>query len=555
MNFEQPLQDIPPAFDSLSPAGATADHWKPLLKRFLACNPFYLTSAASLLYGIYRASVDVPFLTERVSQLIFNSVSLQVYEALLIGTAIFLASRRIWYDSALLVFLENLLVVVPFILVSDVAHVGVRAAWWLCAGACLFACGRFWSLKRFAPGFNLPSRLMIMGVFLLALNAGLPLWFRSAHEAGPVRLGMMSFDLWMIILPLLMGLANTLPKASRWGGRAIERSWLPIGFFIIWIAATGTHLWCIGYVYDLLWSSQMMSPAIWTLAWTLFNRRTDFLPAPNESLKKALFILPCGTPLLAIFGENSDLFFILAMLNAAAYSIALLSDRSHSCALHLALISLAVAFAGMPEIMGRMVWTPFDRETCLWTVGASYFAILTLFSRIPMTALVGAIATVIAMRNGLGDSDFSRSCMVQSAMVFLLLHSLGWKEERWSPAPLLRWGAAIVWVIHSFAWMHSDPLAAGRVSASFAAGVLAVYGLVRWITGRWGPKVVPLSALAILLSLPLHRTAVKVKHLPLALVAMIGSYLLFAVGTWFALIKGRWSHDPKENDSPSQTQR
>ena len=40
---------------------------------------------------------------------------------LLVTTAIVLARRRIWYDSTLLVGLENLLVFVPFILISQAA--------------------------------------------------------------------------------------------------------------------------------------------------------------------------------------------------------------------------------------------------------------------------------------------------------------------------------------------------------------------------------------------------------------------------------------------------
>src|SRR5512138_2308009 len=66
-------------------------------RRFLACNPFYLVSAALLLYGIYRVSVDPAMGGHEVLQLCFNLSSLEVYEALLVLTAIFLARRLIWY--------------------------------------------------------------------------------------------------------------------------------------------------------------------------------------------------------------------------------------------------------------------------------------------------------------------------------------------------------------------------------------------------------------------------------------------------------------------------
>src|ERR1700759_4961574 len=101
-------------------------------RRFLVCNPFYLVSAALLLFGMYRVSVDRNLFSEEISQLAFNLGSLEFYEMLLVFTAIFLAARHIWYDSTLLVTLENLLIFVPFILVSQVALISTHAVWVVC---------------------------------------------------------------------------------------------------------------------------------------------------------------------------------------------------------------------------------------------------------------------------------------------------------------------------------------------------------------------------------------------------------------------------------------
>src|SRR5687767_12237599 len=102
----------PPVLPLLNPASPTSGVSKlfSYFRRFLACNPFYLVSAALLLYGIYRASIDPRFLIREVSQLIFNFSSLQLYEFLLVAVAIVLARRRIWYDSTLLMVLENMLI-------------------------------------------------------------------------------------------------------------------------------------------------------------------------------------------------------------------------------------------------------------------------------------------------------------------------------------------------------------------------------------------------------------------------------------------------------------
>src|SRR3954469_25671206 len=106
---ESEIPAPPPVISSPVPA-EPQEQSKPFsywAKRFLVCNPFYLVSAALLLFGMYRLSVDRSLFTEEISQLAFNLSSLQFYELLLVGTAIFLAGRKIWYDSTLLVGLEN----------------------------------------------------------------------------------------------------------------------------------------------------------------------------------------------------------------------------------------------------------------------------------------------------------------------------------------------------------------------------------------------------------------------------------------------------------------
>src|SRR5216110_354693 len=95
-----PMIAAPAPVPPLSPPPKPFSYWA---KRFLVCNPFYLVSAAMLLFGMYRLSVDRGVFTEEISQLVFNLSSLQFYEILLVATAIFLAGRKIWYDSTLLI--------------------------------------------------------------------------------------------------------------------------------------------------------------------------------------------------------------------------------------------------------------------------------------------------------------------------------------------------------------------------------------------------------------------------------------------------------------------
>src|SRR5437867_7333124 len=93
-------------------------HWG---RQLWAANPFYPISAALVLYGCYRLSTDAALLKGETPQMIFSFSSLQVYELLLVVTAVFLAARRIFYDSNLLVALESLMVLAPFVLISQAA--------------------------------------------------------------------------------------------------------------------------------------------------------------------------------------------------------------------------------------------------------------------------------------------------------------------------------------------------------------------------------------------------------------------------------------------------
>ena len=124
MNEHDESEIAPPILsppDLVAPGRPTRKPLSFWLRRLLVCNPFYLVSAALLLFGLYRVSIDRDFFGGDVAQLAFNLTSLQLYEILLVVTAIFLARRRIWYESTLLTGLENMLMFVPLILVSQAA--------------------------------------------------------------------------------------------------------------------------------------------------------------------------------------------------------------------------------------------------------------------------------------------------------------------------------------------------------------------------------------------------------------------------------------------------
>ena len=198
------------------------------LRLVLAGNPFYLLSAALLLFGINRLSVDPEFLGEELHKLAFNFSALQIYEILLVLVAIMLARRRIWYDSTLLVGLENMLVLVPFILVTQALLIGRGTALAVCGAGSLMAVLRFASLRKFIPELNFPSRLLGCGLIMLSANLALPVLHRWVLQDGTADY----WDppnqwCWLAGLPLLQFMANALPPAEDGGRLLPQRSWLP----------------------------------------------------------------------------------------------------------------------------------------------------------------------------------------------------------------------------------------------------------------------------------------------------------------------------------------
>src|SRR2546423_1706071 len=136
----------------LSPSGSlekpiTID-WGYWARRLLVCNPFFLCSAALLLFGVNRLSIDPSFLKEDESNLFFNYSALQLYGFLVVGTAIILARRKIWYDSALLVVMENGLALVPFMLISQAALLNNKLGVMLALGAVALTAMRAIAIRR-----------------------------------------------------------------------------------------------------------------------------------------------------------------------------------------------------------------------------------------------------------------------------------------------------------------------------------------------------------------------------------------------------------------------
>jgi hypothetical protein len=546
--LNQPVT-VKPAPVTHPPAARPLTYW---LVRFLACNPFYLVSAALLLFGVYRVSVDPSFLKAETAQLIFNFASLQFYELLLVVTAIFLARRRIWYDSTLLVSLENLLVLVPFILISQAALIDPGYVWVMCLAGCALAIVRFGGLKRFVAELNFPVRLLGIGLAVLLVNAALPLIYRDLHEfkVGTKPTWGAAYEMnelaWLLLLPAVCALANFLPRAKDSGSLPPQHRWLPAGMFLLWLGATSVHLYSLGYVYDFDLRSELLAPALWVLSWTIAWSLPNFTPV-TALARRALLIPPALLTLLAATQTGNAVFLLLSALNVMLFAGVAFLERGNRLALHLCFASVVALVAGMPAEWVRPLLTDFSRGHAITAAITAYFLLCAALSSNPRLGIFGAVVAGIGIGALLDGTEQAAHWAVQGGAAFLLLHSLRWDDTAHAGARAFRLFTAAGWVLHSLVWLNAGGMP--WMVCAIAAIVLAGYLGTRLLRGDWASLVVPVAAVLVVLSGPGESAAGRLHAIPVGLLAVLGSFVLLGLGTLAALTKRHWNnfnlHEPE----------
>ncbi len=513
------------------------------VKKLLVCNPFYLVSAALLLYGFYLVSTDANFPGKEIAQLAFNFSALQCYEVLLVATAILLARRRIWYDSNLLIFLENGLILVPFILVSQAALIGRGTVWAMCVIGGTMALIRFATLKRVHLQFNLPSRLLAIGVVLLLVNVALPLIYRTLNDSKvgtkPTDGAAYHFNQysWFLILPAIVALANALPRPNQTGELLPQRRWIPAGLFALWAAGSIVHLYSLGYIYNFDWETPFIVPPLWILAWTICNRHTNIFRL--RGLRPALLVAPAAVTLLAAINSAPHMFLILTGLNILAYAILLLKESSSLTLWHLTVLSLGALGLGFINLHPMRLPLDLNATQCLWAVALAYVCYWICVSRHPKLGIFGAILVwLTALRISERYVEVPHLAL-QAGIIFLLLHSLLWTDQA-HPAKGARIFGCCLWLLHSLILV---PLALPHGTLILSVGavlVLASCIISKFIRSHWPPLILPCVATVVLFTAPGSHLAEPAQSVPIGLWVVAGSFMLFVIGTILALTKSKW---------------
>ena len=518
--------------------------WHGWLRRLLVCNPFFLASAALMLLAVNRLSLDPAFLGSETQKLLFNFGALQLYSMLLVGTAIVLARRHIWYDSALLVVLEHGLVLVPFILISQAALIGTGLAAALVLAGAALATVRAGALRRWYGRFNLPPRVLALGAVILAVNVALPLWFRSVVNAtsvvdwpGPNRF------VWLAVLPLLAAGANLIPRPFRYGGLNPERSWLPLFIYGLWLAGSTVHAWSVAYLgKGSAVTLAMLAPLVTVVAWTFRNRLRDLWIEPSPLAGKLSLAATAVTPLLA--WDEQPILLALSVTNLAGFMLLWLRRRDSLGRLagQLALATALLVLVGLPSEWITFGGADWQRSEVLSATIGLYAVAVSWLSRRPLAGLAGGfVFSVIAIHSDLLLAG-------QLGLAAVLCHSLRWSNDVLS-ARRIRATIAAVWVVSAFLPRMADEFGSTPVInpvLSQALLVLAVWGMMWWSARRCPSRVVPAAAAVVLFS---QSISSGVERGSSGLLVLAVSFALFGIGTFAAL--RRQKSGPEPSASPN----
>lgn len=517
---------------------ASAERNCPFWSLVAQCNPFYLASALFLIYGVYRFSVDPNLFASDTRQLIFYFGALKVYSGMLVVAALFLARRKIWYDSTLLFFLENILALIPFMLISHAVFLEPGTAWGLAlAGAGLIGL-RFTAFARKFPGLNLPGPLLAAGAAILAFNIAVPLVFRAGleNEANNSELWRTrAMYCWYVALPLLALLGRIVPRADAESAPQLshQQRWIPMGVFLIWITSSATHLGTIGYVDDQVFRFKLIVPLLWAVTWLLCDRLGDFVRDLEFRNHPHLLIVPALVPICALVAAGLDMFLALTAMNVLIFTTMFLGRRI-PFALKLATASSIALYLAVPREMLPVIPLGLNK----WDIGVALALTAGIAASIGMRhargGVLGSICIAAAIGGATYDQDWSAHLALQAAAVFHLLHSLRWMRplERGSNATAII--AAAVWLTDAFV-LRNDPALWATMLPLCAAIVLflGIAALRARISAR--TALLALTGILAMLLQPVSLGARWIMDAPAGALALAASFALFGLGTLHAL--------------------
>jgi hypothetical protein len=410
---------------------------------------------------------------------------------------------------------------------------------------------RYRQLRGYLETVNVRPRLLRIGGVFLGVNVVMPLLVRYVHMESnalnrDVRMDPLMLSFWLGLAPLTGLLALLLPFAQSNGSHLAQRRTFPLTVLGLWLVVTCTHLYCIGYMHQATWHRWYLLPVLWVAMWMFYARRNDVHEHLSEPGRKLLLLPGAIISILALPDGGVPIFCLINFLNAMIYGGFWLQERTPFLR-QLAGLSVMAMVAGTPDVIINLV-PGLDRSFCVGAAIVGFSLWQCLLSHDPRAGVLGGLLIYLA-NVSLFTYDISNTHLaVELATVFILVHSLRWKRlqgaERFAQV-----AAASLWVIDSSAWLTQG--LAGSVPATLiiSATTILYCGLFRWLYGTWGSRLVGISAAIVLSMVPLRQIISMIWAMPVGLLIVGASFLLFGCGTVVALTRDRW-HPARPNLYP-----
>ncbi|HVK59829.1 MAG TPA: hypothetical protein VM735_13670, partial [Candidatus Kapabacteria bacterium] len=315
-----------------------------------------------------------------------------------------------------------------------------------------------------------------------------------------------------------------------------RKQWLPLTVLLLWITGTAAHLYSVGYVDDQKFELAKFSVLAWAIGWLLCAKITLLLSRFTPAAPEIMLSLPIAAPLLA--WERPGIAVTLHILNAAIFGVLCIRWKGLRIPAILGGVSLLLALFTVPNDWLTPVIKGYNKAGLAFSLVAALLMIKAIRTRTAKWALIGSFVTVIFLLGLALNSRFSPHYALQFAPLFALVHSLFWKgpQERGSTVLLL--GAATILCLDSYAIAQQGHYAPHLLPYLCAAPLLVITSFRR--------AVVPIiAAIASMLVPPLSYATSVAEGTPTGILALMASFILFAVGTTFAVWKNRFSNNPK----------
>lgn len=267
-------------------------------------NPFYLLSAACMLASCLALTNSlswIPIATRRLMTLI---VTLNVYEAALLGIGLFLITRRrLRRDGKMLLVLQAFFLVDFTFLNAEIATADLRLGAWVNAILFVLAVVKLYVVLRLLkPDFTpLQFAFVMLQMLVLFATPSVLWWLNDGRgQVGAKHLYVVGWA--TVLIPALYEVVAWVDGRRAGGGgvvRAASNVAPTTAYLVLPYLSLLTHIGILHYVYDQPFRGAHATP--WLLGLTLIlNRASVNRLMPRTDLTALRFLLPLAAVLVSV---------------------------------------------------------------------------------------------------------------------------------------------------------------------------------------------------------------------------------------------------------------